>query len=144
MTDDKDLRDFDRSLHAAQARISGGLSPASLALAAADWAMHLAGQPGRQTALAASSAPIGPPSPAKCLGLHTETLTPEPGDHRFADPGWQHGPAAFAAQAFLRAERFWDMATTAIPGVSQEQRAHRQFCRAPGAWIWPRPPTCRF
>jgi polyhydroxyalkanoate synthase len=120
MTDDKDLRDFDRSLHAAQARISGGLSPASLALAAADWAMHLAGQPGRQTALVRQLGADWAALTRQVLGLHTETLSPEPGDHRFADPGWQHGPAAFAVQAFLRAERFWDMATTAIPGVSRE------------------------
>lgn len=120
MQEDSEKRDLDRALHAAQARFSGGLSPASLALAAADWAMHLAGQPGRRLALAQQ---IGADSAAlvrQALGLQTERLSPEPGDHRFTDPGWQHGPSAFAVQAFLRAERFWNMATTAIPGVSRE------------------------
>jgi polyhydroxyalkanoate synthase len=54
------------------------------------------------------------------MGLPAETLAPEPGDHRFTDPGWQQGPSAFSVQVFLRAERFWDMATTGVPGVSRE------------------------
>jgi polyhydroxyalkanoate synthase subunit PhaC len=120
MTEDQDLRDFDRSLHATQARLCGGLSPAALALAAADWAMHLAGQPGRQASLARQLGDDWAALARQALGLRAEPLKPEPGDHRFADPGWQHGPAAFAVQAFLRAERFWDMATTGIPGVSKE------------------------
>lgn len=120
MTEDPKLRDFDRSIHAAQARLSGGLSPAALALATADWVMHLAGQPGRQTELLRQRAADWAALTRLALGLPAEQVTPEPGDHRFAGPGWQHGPAALAAQAFLRTERFWDMATTAIPGVSRE------------------------
>ena len=120
MTEETDLRDFDRALHAAQARFSGGLSPAALALAAADWAMHLSSQPGRQMALSRQLGADWAALTRRMLGLPAETLAPEPGDHRFVDAGWQHGPAALAVQAFLRAERFWDMATTGTPGVSRE------------------------
>ena len=120
MTEESDLRDFDRSLHATQARFSGGVSPAALALAAADWAMHLAGQPGRQAALARQLGADWAALTRQTLGLPVDKRVPEPGDHRFAAPGWSQGPAALAVQAFLRAERFWDMATTGIPGVSKE------------------------
>jgi poly[(R)-3-hydroxyalkanoate] polymerase subunit PhaC len=41
----------DRSLHAALARLTGGLSPAALAHAFSDWAMHLAYAPGKQMQL---------------------------------------------------------------------------------------------
>ena len=42
---------IDRLLHASIGRFTAGLSPASLALAYADWAMHLAGAPGKQQQL---------------------------------------------------------------------------------------------
>jgi polyhydroxyalkanoate synthase len=42
---------IDRSFHAALARFSGGLSPAAMALAFADWQLHLLASPGKQAAL---------------------------------------------------------------------------------------------
>jgi polyhydroxyalkanoate synthase subunit PhaC len=120
MTEETDLRDFDRTLHAVQARFSGGLSPAALGLAVTDWLMHLSGQPGRQLALGRQLGADWAALTRQALGLATETLSPAPGDRRFTDPGWQYGPAALAVQAFLRAERFWDKATTNIPGVARE------------------------
>src|SRR5262252_703927 len=45
------VTDTDRSLHAAVARLTGGLSPAALAQAYWDWAIHLASAPGKQVAL---------------------------------------------------------------------------------------------
>ncbi len=54
------------------------------------------------------------------LGLPVETLAPNPEDHRFSDPSWQHGPSAIAVQAFLRTERLWDLATTDVRGLSKE------------------------
>jgi polyhydroxyalkanoate synthase subunit PhaC len=38
---------LDRAVHAEIARFSGGLSPAAIVLAFADWAIHLAGQAAR-------------------------------------------------------------------------------------------------
>lgn len=132
MTEESDLRDFDRTLHAMQARFSGGLSPAVLPLAMADWALHLAGQPGRQLAMAHQLCADWTALTRQALGLPTETLAPAERDNRFTDPGWQKGPAAFAMQAFLRAENFWDKATTNVPGVARESErivnfAARQF-----------------
>jgi polyhydroxyalkanoate synthase len=42
----------DRLLHAAMGRFTSGLSPASLGLAYADWALHLAASPGKWQQLA--------------------------------------------------------------------------------------------
>ncbi len=115
-----DCGDLDRSLHASQARLTGGLSLTALALAWTDWAMHMADQPGRQLHLAQNAARDWTALTRQALGLNFESVAPEPQDHRFQDPSWQHGPAALAAQAFLRAERFWDDATSQTAGVSVE------------------------
>ena len=42
---------FDRPLHAAIARLTGGLSPAALMQAHADWVQHLFFSPDKQAAL---------------------------------------------------------------------------------------------
>src|SRR5579864_3320989 len=43
---------LDHAAHAAIARLTGGLSPAALALAFFDWSVHLAASPGKQLSLA--------------------------------------------------------------------------------------------
>ena len=113
-------RDLDRALHAAQARLTGGLSPASLTVAWGDWLLHLVDQPGRQVSLARQAAADCTELTRLALGLPAETITPNSEDHRFLSPSWQHGPSAFAVQAFLRTERLWDLATTDVHGLSRE------------------------
>nr|WP_271594723.1 poly-beta-hydroxybutyrate polymerase N-terminal domain-containing protein [Bradyrhizobium sp. CCBAU 65884] len=49
---DAAVDDIDRSFHAALARLTGGISPAALALAFADWQLHLLASPGKQASLA--------------------------------------------------------------------------------------------
>ena len=44
-------READRTLHAAVARASGGIMPASMVGAFIDWTIHLALSPGKQHAL---------------------------------------------------------------------------------------------
>ncbi|NNM55687.1 MAG: poly-beta-hydroxybutyrate polymerase, partial [Acidocella sp.] len=46
------MRLFDRNLHAAEARLTGGLAPSALIGAIMDWAAHMADQPGRRAAMA--------------------------------------------------------------------------------------------
>ncbi|MGE4482054.1 PHA/PHB synthase family protein [Acidocella sp.] len=117
---DETCNDLDRAMHAAQARLTGGMSMTALALAWTDWALHMADQPGRQMQLARQAVSDWTSLTRQALGLEFSPLEPEPQDHRFRDQGWQHGPAALAAQSFLRTERFWDQATKNIPGVSLE------------------------
>ena len=45
----------DRALHAALGRFTAGVSPTSLSLAYADWALHLAASPGRTASVAGES-----------------------------------------------------------------------------------------
>lgn len=117
---------LDRAIHAAAARFTLGLSPASLAGAALDWAAHLATSPGRQAVLtslawqdafrywlwlAGATRQDGPdPCPLP---------VPPPGDRRFADPGWQTWPFNAVCQGFLLTERWWRSATTGLRGVTR-------------------------
>ena len=113
----------DRLLHAMVGRLTSGISPAALALAWADWALHLGS------------------SPAKCLKLGTKTvrkqmrflryaafvqagyeteccIVPLEQDRRFEDPAWQQWPFNLIHQSFLLQQQWWHNATTGIGGVS--------------------------
>ncbi|RVT91862.1 alpha/beta fold hydrolase [Rhodovarius crocodyli] len=105
------------------ARLTGGLSPASLALSMMDWSIHLASAPGKRMELAdkgmrkwgrllawlASSAmsPEAPPC-----------IEPLPGDNRFRDEAWRRQPFAFLTQAFLLNQQWWHNATHDVPGMT--------------------------
>ena len=70
----------DRAVHAAMARMTGGLSPAALAGAYVDWAVHLAFAPGKQMQLAGKARAQGDAArplrrhaarpAARCRALH--------------------------------------------------------------------------
>ena len=115
-----DVHAFDRNLHAAEAKITGGLSPSALMGAYMDWATHLANQPGKRTLLARQAMQESIAMWSQACGMAVETLAPELADHRFSHPGWQTYPASLFAQGFLRTERWWMAATTDTPGVACE------------------------
>jgi polyhydroxyalkanoate synthase subunit PhaC len=119
LPEDLPAQNFDHALHAAQARLTGGLSLAALGLAWADWAIHLADQPGRLAALGVQAATDSAALCRQSLGLPTEPVAPAPDDRRFNAPGWSQFPFQLAVQRFLRAERFWDKATRDVPGLSK-------------------------
>jgi poly[(R)-3-hydroxyalkanoate] polymerase subunit PhaC len=112
---------LDRTLQAWQARLAAGLSPIALSVALLDWAAHLAELPGRQADLAADAW-------SDTLRLAESALTgesdgsavcePRPADPRFAAPDWRTPPFDLISQAFLLTERWWEQATTGVPGVS--------------------------
>ncbi|MDE2200358.1 MAG: polyhydroxyalkanoic acid synthase [Rhodospirillales bacterium] len=122
MQDAADL--MDRSLHAAMARTTSGLSPVGLAGACLDWAAHLAGSPGKQLWLAwkASRKALRfgehvwrwalRPNEAGCC------IEPLPGDRRFIDPAWQVWPFNAYHQGFLLWQQWLSNATTDVRGVS--------------------------
>ena len=122
------MRELDRALHAQIAWWTQGLSPASVAAAATDWLVHLAGSPDRQRELvskaqrkmlrlAASAAADAGQKSAPCI-------VPLPQDRRFAAPEWQAWPFNLIYQAFLLEQQWWDNATTGVPGVT---RHHEQL-----------------
>ena len=114
--------DFDRTLHAQFAHLTQGISPASLASAYADWALHLAMSPGklsglwstaqRQSMRLASQWAQGP------FAADTHCIEPLPQDRRFEAAAWQRWPFNLVYQAFLLNQQWWHGATTGVEGVS--------------------------
>jgi polyhydroxyalkanoate synthase len=113
----------DRMTHAYAARATAGLSPAALALAFGDWAMHLAAAPGKQAELARKAgrkwlryanylghAMRGAECP-RCI-------EPLPQDSRFEGEAWKHWPYNAIHQGFLLWQQWWWNATTGVRGVS--------------------------
>lgn len=120
---EKNPRDFDRTNAAALARVTGGLSPAALCLAFADWAVHLSVAPGKQTALALkawrkSARLSGDTLPSVLDTNAPPCIEPLPGDERFRDRGWNGLPYRLWYENFLLAQQWWHVATLGVPGVS--------------------------
>jgi len=117
--------DIDRMLHAWIGRFFGYISPASLALAFFDWALHLQVSPAKQQELLYEAinrcARLGlyclcaqhPEAQAPC-----QPVAPLPQDRRFDDPAWQHWPFNVLFQSFLLNQQWWHRATFGVRGVA--------------------------
>jgi polyhydroxyalkanoate synthase subunit PhaC len=113
----------DRLFHATMGRFTAGISPASLGLAYADWAFHLAVSPGKWQQLVEKAVRKGvrlatyaaqacsDPACPRCI-------EPLPQDHRFRGDAWQRWPFNLIYQGFLLNQQWWHNATTGIGGVS--------------------------
>ncbi len=113
----------DRLLHSLMARATLGVSPTSVCLAYFDWALHLAGSPGKWQRLfeKAVRKQLRLQNFANCVQSgdnFSQCITPLPQDRRFRSEGWQHWPFNFISQAFLLQQQWWHNATTGIGGVS--------------------------
>lgn len=124
---------IDRAFHAAIAHASGGLSPAALAQAYADWWLHLSLAPGKQFQLQqkavrklirwqlhASHAIVSATPGEPCI-------EPLAQDRRFSEPEWQALPWSLVYQSFLLTQQWWHNATTGVPGVSKEHERMLDF-----------------
>lgn len=125
------FRAFDRMIQAQLARITGGLSPAALGLAVADWAIHLAASPGKQLDLGLQALRAGERLNTYALRAAFDPSAP-PGrpaenDDRFRDPDWQTWPYCLYAQNFLLAQAWWHAATRDVPGVSRHHEGVVSF-----------------
>lgn len=115
----------DRSLHAATARFTGGLSSAALAQAYWDWATHLAQAPGKRLQLvdkaARNAVRFGSYVRRSVVeGASAEPcIEPLPQDHRFDSEEWRKWPFNLIYQAFLLHQQWWHNATTGLRGVSR-------------------------
>ena len=123
----------DRSVHAASARFTGGVSPAALSEAFMDWAIHLAAAPGKQMLLTqkavkkgarlanyALSCAMNPDQTGRCI-------EPLAQDRRFASEGWRQWPFNVVHQAFLLNQQWWHNATTGVRGVTAQHENLVQF-----------------
>jgi len=123
----------DRSVHAAVARFTGGLSPAALAEAYMDWAIHLAAAPGKQSQLGQKAVKkaarlarymtdcaLEPQSSGRCI-------EPLQQDRRFDGDAWKQWPFNVIHQAFLLNQQWWHNATTGVRGVTARHENLVQF-----------------
>ncbi|HQS07859.1 MAG: poly-beta-hydroxybutyrate polymerase [Rhizobiales bacterium 24-66-13] len=120
--DHEGLRLFDRRVGAAIAEMTGGLSPAALALAYTDWALHLASAPGKRTELALKAMFGAREFAAHMLNPAAPTAFeaegPVTGDERFRNPGWSRWPYSIWREGFLRTQQWWHEATCNVPGMA--------------------------
>jgi polyhydroxyalkanoate synthase subunit PhaC len=123
----------DRSLHAAVAHFTAGLSPAALAQAYLDWATHLVNAPGKRMQLvdkAVRKAVRFANYAGRCATQGGEAeccIEPLPQDRRFSGEDWRHWPYNFIHQAFLLNQQWWHNATTGIRGISKQHEDMVEF-----------------
>lgn len=108
--------DLDQRLHAAMARLTGGISPAALAVAWTDWATQVAQSPERQGTLAIEAA-------SGMLRFLSGGAPEAEGDKRFRDPLWNLPPYRFYRDGFLTVQDWWEKALAPMPGLD---RAHQR------------------
>ncbi len=118
------FRALDHAKEASIARMTAGLSPAALALAVADWRIHLAAAPGKQMELASlallNARRVVDYMVHASLGLYaTPLVEASPGDGRFCAEAWQTEPYRLWQQTFLLAEQWWSTATREVPGTTR-------------------------
>lgn len=116
------FRAIDRLREALAAQATGGVSPASIALALTDWSIHLAAAPGKRLELMDKAVRKNARLLAylAAAGLHPDApacIAPLPGDYRFSAPAWRKQPYSFWAQAFLLNQQWWHNVTHEVPGV---------------------------
>jgi polyhydroxyalkanoate synthase len=124
---------IDRSLHAAVARGTMGLSPAAMVAAYLDWATHLAGAPGKRLQLIDKASRKAMRLAQYCRhcamnGADTDKcIEPLPQDRRFAGEDWQKWPYNVIYQSFLLNQQWWHNATTGVRGVSKQHETMAEF-----------------
>jgi polyhydroxyalkanoate synthase subunit PhaC len=113
----------DRFLHTVMGRATAGISPAALALAYADWSLHLAQSPFKWAELmgktARKTARLADYAVHSMFDRNTPPcIAPLPQDHRFDNAAWQRWPYNLIYQGFLLHQQSWHNATSEIGGMS--------------------------
>ena len=116
---------LDLLLNAWLGKFTGGISPAALGNAYADWLSHLALAPSKQHTLlqeAWKKIARWQQYALQCAlpgsGAAQPCIAPLPQDRRFDDPAWQRWPYNLVYQGFLLQQQWWHRATTGVRGVS--------------------------
>ena len=126
------LSSLDRTLRAAEARLTQGISPTAVAAAWTDWWIHLARAPGKQAALARGAA-----TDAVRLWLWLlrgsawsdaeHAVPPVAPDRRFSDAAWRQWPFNVFAQAWTLGEHRIHEATEDVPGLARRHAEQVHF-----------------
>ena len=111
---------LDEMVHSQLSRSSMGLSPISLAMASADWAMHMMASPGRQMVLAQRAMALAQQAMLAASSPETDAKgDPVPDmDNRFGDPSWQQWPFVSLKEGF-KASDAWLREATQVDGMSR-------------------------
>jgi polyhydroxyalkanoate synthase subunit PhaC len=146
---------IDRSVHAAIARFTAGLSPIALANAYLDWACHLAFLPGKRMQLVEKAVKkairLANHQSRRAFGMETEPcILPLPQDHRFDGTAWRQPPFDAIYQSFLLMQQWWHNATTGVRGVTPQHEAMIAFAArqlldvlSPSNWLLLNPEVLR-
>jgi len=118
------VNSLDRMSHALMGRATIGLSPSSLSLACADWALHMAAAPGKQAQMLQKTMRKGIRLGLWNLRAMADPTTPPvieplPGDRRFSSERWQRWPFSLIYQGFLMNQQLAHNATHGVRGVSK-------------------------
>jgi polyhydroxyalkanoate synthase len=145
----------DRSFHAWLAKFTGGLSPAAVAVAFADWQLHLLASPGKRAALAGEALQNARRF-AEALAAKYPTsqpwslIKPPANDRRFSDPDWEIPSFNLLAQAFLLTEQWWHSTTSDVRGLAHSHAGITDFALrqcldtiAPTNFAWSNPEVLR-
>ncbi|WP_338272488.1 PHA/PHB synthase family protein [Roseicyclus marinus] len=121
---------LDRSVRAARARFSAGLSTHAFLEAWVDWAMHLSRAPGRQLELFERAQENALKLTAFMVTRDRDTappFAPKAFDHRFDHPLWSRFPYLGWQQGFLAAQDWWDAATSPLRGLERRETERTRF-----------------
>jgi len=123
---------IDRAFHAMLARFTGGLSPAAVALAFADWQLHFLVSPGKQATLVGQALQNAMQFADAMVPRHPtfqpwSLVRPAAQDHRFGGSDWELPSFNLLAQAFLLTEQLWHSTTTDIRGLARANAAIADF-----------------
>jgi len=116
---------LDELVHAELSKATLGLSPISLALAYADWAMHLGASPGKQLTLMQLALKLCQDTASQQVNTHTDN-SPYPNDPRFADTTWSQSPYKLLKDSYQAHEAWWKESTQ-VTGISKHHEHVMRF-----------------
>ena len=116
---------LDRTARLMIAQVTGGMAPAALVSAMADWSMHLGTAPGKQLQLAEKA--LQAPAVIARRALNGDSAALEQQDRRFASEHWDRLPFSILRDSFVLTEDWWQHATTDVRGMSPAHEAALSF-----------------
>ena len=127
------FRAIDRMREALTAQSTGGISPASLALAFFDWSIHLASAPGKRLELIDKASRKAARLMAHCAAAARNPgappcIEPLPGDYRFRAEGWHKQPYNFLARPSCSIS---NGGTTSPAKCPASRRTMKTWCPSP-------------
>lgn len=131
----KIAKSIDDAFHAQLAKTNKGLSPISLTLAYADWAMHLAVSPGQQMLLAQHAMTLGQQVLTNSLqqvpAVDAEGIPVHEMDPRFSDASWSKWPFNAMKEGFKACDTWW-RESSEVEGVSKHNHHMVNFFNRQG------------